>query len=208
MAMNKFFAWLDNLLDATVLFSFSNLGYFLRRPFWRRLAMDSVDGKSVVITGGSGGIGFYTALRLAEAGARVIIISSNWERSRDAVERIRSRTNNPAVHGIVADMGDPAQVDRAIEETLQQFPVIDRLILNAGILPATRQSAPGGVERTVAVNLMGPHRYLAGVMDRLEQSNDPRVMLVSSGGMYGVGMDMAVEASPPRARNSRVPVRV
>ncbi len=197
MAMNKFFAWLDNLLDATVLFSFSNLGYFLRRPFWRRLAMDSVDGKSVVITGGSGGIGFYTALRLAEAGARVIIISSNWERSRDAVERIRSRTNNPAVHGIVADMGDPAQVDRAIEETLQQFPVIDRLILNAGILPATRQSAPGGVERTVAVNLMGPHRYLAGVMDRLEQSNDPRVMLVSSGGMYGVGMDMDAMLNPP-----------
>ena len=195
--MGKILRKLDDWLDATILFSFTNLGYGLRRPFWRPLQLDAYRDRHVLITGGSTGIGFHTACVLAGAGARVTILSSNPERSMRAVADIRRKSGNDHVAGIVADLGDPVQVDAAIREFTTSVDRLDILILNAGILPDQRTQSPWGVEQTVAVNLLGPHRLLKGLVDLLERSPDPRVILVSSGGMYGVGMDVERMMDPP-----------
>lgn len=195
--MGKLGKKLDNLLDRTVLFSFTNLGYFLRRPFWKRVSRSVLSGKRVAVTGGSTGIGFEAAGMLARAGTSVCILSRNGRRLGEAVSAIREAVPYADIHGIEVDMGDPSSVDRASGQLSEHWDYLDGLILNAGILPHDREQTAWGLEQTAAVNLFGPHRFMLRLMPRLRSSTDPRVLLVSSGGMYPVGLDVDELMDPP-----------
>lgn len=87
----------------------------------------SLRDRRVVITGGARGIGLATARRFLEEESRIAIIDINRELLGEAVKR------NPGLHGIIADVGDPAQVERAFREVDSLLGGVDVLIANAGI---------------------------------------------------------------------------
>jgi 3-oxoacyl-[acyl-carrier protein] reductase len=89
-----------------------------------------LDGQVAIVTGGSEGIGRATALRLAKSGAKVVIAARRSEVLERAAEEIRAAGGS--VLPVVADVTQPADVDRLIRRTVQEFGRLDILVNNAG----------------------------------------------------------------------------
>src|SRR5436305_840944 len=90
-------------------------------------------GKAAIVTGGAMGIGQGIALRLAEAGAAVMITDINLEAADNTVNQIRSKGGK--VEAINADASSVADARRTVQETLRAFGRLDILVNNAGIFP-------------------------------------------------------------------------
>ncbi|HXV86352.1 MAG TPA: 3-oxoacyl-[acyl-carrier-protein] reductase [Gemmatimonadales bacterium] len=90
----------------------------------------SLTGKVALVTGGSRGIGWAIAERLAGAGAAVAILGRDEPRAREAAGRLGQTTRATAV---AADMADSAQVERAVESVERDLGPIDILVNNAGL---------------------------------------------------------------------------
>lgn len=89
-------------------------------------------GKVAIVTGGNGGIGLGIAQGLADAGASIVVLGRDEAKSREAARGIAEATG-AATLVATADVAQPADVDRAVAETLERFGRIDILFNNAGI---------------------------------------------------------------------------
>ena len=136
-------------------------------------------GKTVLVTGGSGGIGLATAAGVARLGARVGLVSRDAARSEAAAERLRAAGGQVDV--FVADMSSQREVRRLAEEVLAAYPRLDVLVNNVGGYWATRHSTVDGLEHTFAVNHLAPFLLTNVLLDRLRASAPARVVTVSSG---------------------------
>src|SRR2546429_6302329 len=96
-------------------------------------------GKSVLVTGGTGGIGMATAAALAALGARVGITGRDQTRAAAAAAGIRAATGNPAVDLFAAYMSVHADVRRLAAQVADTYPRPDVLINNVGRIRAHRQ---------------------------------------------------------------------
>jgi NAD(P)-dependent dehydrogenase (short-subunit alcohol dehydrogenase family) len=109
-------------------------------------------GQRALVTAGASGIGRAIARRFAEAGARIFVCDI------DAKALAAFRAELPGAHGILADVADPAQVDRLFAAVETEFGGLDILVNNAGIAGPTRKVediAPEDWDRCVAINLNG-----------------------------------------------------
>ena len=136
-------------------------------------------GKTVLVTGGSGGIGLATAAGLAQLGARVGLVGRDAARSEAAAERLRGAGGQVDV--FVADMSSQREVRRLADEVLTAYPRLDVLVNNVGGYWATRHSTVDGLEHTFAVNHLAPFLLTNLLLDRLRASAPARVVTVSSG---------------------------
>ncbi|NUN11941.1 SDR family oxidoreductase [Candidatus Micrarchaeota archaeon] len=84
--------------------------------------------KTVIVTGGSRGIGFATAKLLSEAGFNVVICSTNESEVKKAAEKINSN-----VLGVVCDVSKPSQVKKLFDFALREFGSVDFVVNNAGV---------------------------------------------------------------------------
>src|SRR6266478_2704221 len=89
-------------------------------------------GKSVLVTGGTGGIGKATAIGLAVLGARVGITGRDPARTERVAAEIRTASGNPAVDPFAADMSSQAEVRRLAVAVLDAYPRLDVLVNNVG----------------------------------------------------------------------------
>ncbi len=137
--------------------------------------------KTVLITGGTGGIGKATAVGLARLGARVAITGRDPARAEAAVADIRAASGNPAIDAYTADLSDQAQVRRLAAEVLDAYPRLDVLVNNVGGFWNTRHVTADGLEHTFAVNHLAPFLLTHLLLDRLIASAPARIVTVSSG---------------------------
>jgi len=137
-------------------------------------------GRTVLVTGGTGGIGRATALSLATMGAHLAITGRDRERSEDAAREIRA-AGAGRVDVFVADMSSQAEVRRLADEVLQGLPRIDVLVNNVGGYWNSRHVTADGLERTFALNHLAPFLLTSLLLDRLKESAPARVVTVSSG---------------------------
>jgi len=142
---------------------------------------NAMAGKSVLITGGTGGIGRATAIGLARMGARVGITGRDPTRTEQAAAGIRSASGNPAVDAFAADMTSQAEIRRLAAAVLEACPRLDVLVNNAGGSWAHRHVTADGLERTFALNHLAPYLLTNLVLDRLKASAPSRVVTVASG---------------------------
>ena len=136
-------------------------------------------GRTVLITGGSGGIGRATALGLAAMGAHLAITGRDRGRTEDAAREIRA-AGGGQVAVFVADLSRQSEVRRLAEEVLQGLVRIDVLVNNVGGYWNTRHVTVDGLERTFAVNHLAPFLLSNLLLDRLAHSAPARVVTVSS----------------------------
>ena len=127
-------------------------------------------GQTVLVSGGTGGIGRATATGLAAMGARVGITGRDIARTRAAAAEVATASGNPAVDPFPADMSSQAEVRRLAGEVLAAYPRLDVLVNNVGGFWATRQITPDGLERTFAVNHLAPFLLTGLLLDRLTAS--------------------------------------
>jgi retinol dehydrogenase 14 len=136
-------------------------------------------GKTVLVTGGSGGIGKATDLRLATMGAHVAITGRDVGRTESAAAEIRAAAGGQ-VEVFVADLSSQSEVRRLAGEVLDKLPRIDVLVNNVGGYWATRHISADGLEGTFALNHLAPFLLTNLLLDRLKASAPARVITVSS----------------------------
>ena len=136
-------------------------------------------GRTVLVTGGTGGIGLATAAGLAGLGARVGIVGRDLARSEAAAAHLRG--SGADVDVFVADVSSQREVRRLAEDVLAAYPRLDVLVNNVGGYWATRRTTVDGLERTFAVNHLAPFLLTNLLLDRLRGSAPARVVSVSSG---------------------------
>jgi NAD(P)-dependent dehydrogenase (short-subunit alcohol dehydrogenase family) len=107
-----------------------------------RMDMKSLDGKVVVVTGGGRGTGRALALVLAEAGCRLVLFGRNEAALAEVSATVTKRGGfRPVTHP--CDLANAAEVDRACQSVLNEFPRVDILINNAAAwLPESLEQAP------------------------------------------------------------------
>jgi NAD(P)-dependent dehydrogenase (short-subunit alcohol dehydrogenase family) len=136
-------------------------------------------GKTVLITGGSGGIGKATAMGLARMGARIAITGRNAERTAIAAREIRA-AGPGQVHDFVADLSSQSQLRQLAADVCQTLSQLDVLINNVGGYWNSRHITADGLERTFALNHLAPFLLTGLLLDRIQQSPQGRVVTVSS----------------------------
>jgi NAD(P)-dependent dehydrogenase (short-subunit alcohol dehydrogenase family) len=142
--------------------------------------MGDMHGKTVLITGASGGIGLVAARDLARAGARVIMLVRSEERGEAARHRISGETGSEKTELLLADLADLAIVRSAADAFARSHDRLDVLIANAGRIDSERQLTVDGNERTFQVNHLA-HFMLCQLLEPLLIESAPaRVITVSS----------------------------
>ncbi|WP_434700320.1 SDR family oxidoreductase [Pseudomonas sp. D1-1] len=151
------------------------------KPDWSTSDIPSQKGRIVLITGGTSGMGYEDALALARAGADVIIAARNPERGAEAIARIRESVPDAKVQFEAVDLANLSSVSALAQRLQSKLPRLDVLINNAAIMaPPERGTSADGFELQLATNYLG-HFALTGLLvPLLRQSQDARVVSVSS----------------------------
>jgi NAD(P)-dependent dehydrogenase (short-subunit alcohol dehydrogenase family) len=135
--------------------------------------VNKANGKTIVITGASDGIGEVAARELHEQGAKVIVTGRNPEKTKAIAEAVES----PA---LVADYADLEQVRRLADEIAAAAPQIDVLVNNAGGLFKTRRKTADGHEPNFQINHLSPFLLTNLLKDKLAAAGSARVINTSS----------------------------
>jgi NAD(P)-dependent dehydrogenase (short-subunit alcohol dehydrogenase family) len=146
-------------------------------------------GKVVVITGGTSGIGEVAAQRLANMGARIVLVARDRTRGEATMRRLRS--GNPGLpHSIYyGDLSRISEMKRLATEIAATEPRIDVLINNAGAMFGSRQITEENLELTFAVNHMAYFVLTLGLRERLFASSPARVVITASDAHKGRTLD-------------------
>ncbi|XP_074489088.1 retinol dehydrogenase 13-like [Sebastes fasciatus] len=140
----------------------------------------SLDGKTVLITGGNTGIGKETAVDLAGRGARVILACRDMDRANKAAEEVRRRTGNYNIIVKKLDLASLQSVRQLAKDILASEERLDVLINNAGIMSCPKWQTEDGFEMQFGVNHLGHFLLTNCLLDLLKKSSPSRVVNVSS----------------------------
>ena len=133
---------------------------------------------TILITGGTSGIGLGLALRFHQAGNKVIIAG----RRKQLLDTITAE--HPGIEALVLDVADPASIADAYETVTRTHPELNVVVNMAGIMLPEDLNDPGFLataESTVTTNLLGPIRVLAAFIPFLTKQQDAAIINVSSG---------------------------
>ena len=136
--------------------------------------------KTIVVTGGTSGIGEVAAIRLAEKGARIVLVARDKVRAEATMAKLK-RANPSAAHAVhFADLSSIAEMKRVASEIAAAEPAIDVLINNAGAVFTTRQESVDGLEMTFAVNHMAYFVVTDVLLPKLKATPGARIVSTAS----------------------------
>jgi len=139
-----------------------------------------MNGKVVVITGATAGIGQFAAEHLAKLGARLVLIARDRDRAQATLSRLRAIAPNAAHRAHFADLSLMVDVRRVAAEIVAAEPRIDVLVNNAGGFFASRKITAEGLERTFALNHMAYFVLTACLQERLIALAPARIVNMGS----------------------------
>jgi NAD(P)-dependent dehydrogenase (short-subunit alcohol dehydrogenase family) len=148
---------------------------------WSTADIPPLNGKTAVITGATGGLGYETALALAGAGANVLLTGRNEAKGRDALQNIRSHFPNAAIAYDTLDLANLASVAEFASRYAAAHTSLDLLVNNAGVMALPRrQVTSDGFEMQLGTNYLGHYALTAHLLPLLRQGDQPRVVNLSS----------------------------
>lgn len=141
---------------------------------------DEMNGKIVIVTGATDGIGKESARALASKGATVVVVSRNPQKCDATVTEIRGQTGNANIEAMPADLSSQQGVRDVARRFLDRYPRLDVLLNNAGAIYISRQMSKDGIEMTWALNHLNYFLLTHLLMDALKAAPAARVVNVSS----------------------------
>ena len=138
-------------------------------------------GQVCIVTGANSGIGYHTAMGLAERGATVVMVVRNMDKGETAMEEIKQATGASSVYLMHCDVSDVASVDRFTKAFKERFMCLNVLINNAGAAFSKRQETEAGFEKTIATNYLGVFRLTNNLLAMLRETEPSRIINISSG---------------------------
>jgi len=181
----------DAVLEATVVGSFSRVGYDVRSRLGHWQGPARLDGRTVLVTGATSGIGLAAARRFARLGASVRLLARDEARAEHARRLVQGAGNDVDVSYGIADLSDFDALRRFAARFAAENPRLDVLVHNAGALSRGFHQAPDGTELTVATQVLGPFLLTGLLLTQLQHAAPGRVIAVSSGGMYTQRFDLS-----------------
>jgi 2-hydroxycyclohexanecarboxyl-CoA dehydrogenase len=148
--------------------------------------MERFKNRTVIITGGAGGIGGATCRSFAAEGAKVAVFDMNLEAAQKVADEINGSGGSAAA--FKCDITDRVAVDVAVAETIDQFGSIDVLVNNAGwdIFKPFVKTAPEEWTKLIAINLTGAlHMHHAVLPGMVERKNGRIVNIASDAARVG-----------------------
>jgi retinol dehydrogenase 12 len=143
-----------------------------------------MQGKTVLVTGATNGIGAITARELARQGAHVVLVSRSPERCEATVKEIQQATGSTQVEYIAADLSALAGIRSVAETFLAKNRQLHVLINNAGGVFASRKLSPDGYEMSLALNHLSYFLLTHLLLDTLKATaaseGEARIINVSS----------------------------
>ncbi|MDB5589386.1 MAG: NADP-dependent 3-hydroxy acid dehydrogenase YdfG [Devosia sp.] len=142
-------------------------------------------GKTAIVTGATGGLGYETARMLAGAGAKVILAGRNAEKGGDALRRIRALHPKADIAFESVDLGNLASIAAFGVRMNGQLTQLDLLVNNAGVMtPPTRKTTSDGFELQFGTNHLGHFALTGQLLPLLIAAHGARVVTISSGAAH------------------------
>ena len=152
----------------------------MKQQIWDSENISGQEGRVVIVTGSSSGLGFETANVLASKKATVIIAVRNEVKGDAAVKKIQAENPNADVQVMLVDLADLESIHRFAENFKKQFTKLDLLINNAGVMNPPYTKTKDGFELQFGTNHLG-HFALTGLLiDLIKNTPNSRVVNVSS----------------------------
>ena len=174
---------------AALLVGAAGIGLMLAARTWRRRDPYEFSGKSVVITGGSRGLGLVMARELADQGARITLIARDEQELARAADDIHSRQPFADVLTVAADVRRRFDAERATAQIVERFSRIDVLINNAGIIqvgPVDHMKL-ADYEDAMNTHFWGPLYMVLAAVPHMRRQGEGRIVNISSiGGRVAV----------------------
>ena len=176
----------DTALDRAVVPGYSRIGFWIRHAGWsdNDPRPGALAGATALVTGANSGIGKATSRALAALGATVLMTVRDGDRGETARREILAALPDGDIQVEVCDVSSLSAVRAFAADVAARVPRLDVLIHNAGLLPDARSETAEGHELTLATHVLGPLLLTEQLATVLASAPDPRVILVSSGGMY------------------------
>lgn len=149
-----------------------------------------LEGKEIVVTGGTDGIGKVTARELAKMGASVTIVGRDATKAQQVIKELRVAAGHDRVGFVRADLSSQKGVKGAAETIKGRLKRLDVLVNNAGAVFTRRQFSDDGIEQTFALNHLGYFLLTNQLLDLLKASAPSRVVNVASAAHSGTMLDI------------------
>ena len=185
----SFMETLSDRLIVPSLIGFSEIGYQARTRSFPPID-DRLDGRVVVIPGATSGLGKATAFAVADLGATVALVGRDKSKLEEIKSQLEQRSGRCDFKVFQADLAEPSEVVKLGENLCNTYPSIAVLIHNAGVLEREFHENSLGMERSLAVNLIAPYLLTYRLRSNLKGNPAARIILVASGGMYPVKLNI------------------
>ncbi len=139
-----------------------------------------MEGKTVLITGATRGIGEAAALELARQGAWVVFTARDRRRRDEHLEALRRASPSGRADALLGDLSSMKEVRRIASEFRERFGRLDVLVNNAGAIFPTRELTVDGFEQTFALNHLSPFLLTRELLDLLRAGAPSRIVNVAS----------------------------
>ncbi|AXT85245.1 dehydrogenase [Aeromicrobium sp. A1-2] len=199
---------LDIAMDKSLVLGYSRIGIAARGCWWPAdPAPDSLAGQHVIVTGASSGLGRATAAGLARLGATVHLVGRSQQRLEESAELIRADVPHADLLSEVCDISDLDAVRAYAAKLRERGGALHAIVHDAGLMPPERAESAQGHELTLATHVLGPLLLTEELRDMLAAAASPRVIIVSSGGMYSAPLDDSIGDDIEYEQSAYDPVR-
>jgi NAD(P)-dependent dehydrogenase (short-subunit alcohol dehydrogenase family) len=147
---------------------------------WTVTDIPDQTGRVAVITGANTGLGYETALALADQGAHVVLAVRNLDKGTDAAARITANSPHADVAVAELDLTSLESIRAAADQLRADHDRIDLLINNAGVMYTPKSTTKDGFELQFGTNHLGHFAFTGLLLDRLLPVAGSRVVTVSS----------------------------
>jgi NAD(P)-dependent dehydrogenase (short-subunit alcohol dehydrogenase family) len=171
---------------------------------WTTHDIPDQHGRTAVVTGANGGLGYETALALAAKGAHVVVAARDRAKAERAIESLTAQVPDASVELVPLDLGDLASVRAAAETIAAAHPRLDLLVNNAGLMAMPEASTADGFEMQFGVNHLGHWAFTSLLLAPLLRTPGSRVVTVTSTARH---MGLPVDEDNPHLRGRYKPWR-
>lgn len=163
-----------------------------------------LEGKVILITGATDGIGRAAAMEFAQRGATLTIVGRNREKTAQVLAELKEASGNQHIDLLICDLSRIADVKRAAEEFKAKHDRLDVLVNNAGATFKQPMSGPDGYELTFTLNHLAYFQLTTSLFDLIRKTPGSRVVSTSSSMQARGNLDLkktptSLEGSGPQA---------
>ena len=147
---------------------------------WNASQIPSLKGKNAIVTGANGGLGYYTALELARAGAQVTLACRSQPKGEAAMQHMLDEVPGANIELTRVDMGDQASIRAFAAAWKRKKRKLHLLVNNAGVVAQPLSRTPQGFELQMGTNYFGPFALTGLLLPVLRRTPGARIVNVAS----------------------------